>query len=303
MPKLPSPFLKRLRPKSRSLTTDPLLAAFASWRQPARRLFGGRHVVVTGGAGGIGRAIALGFALEGARVTVLDFNSRGGRETQALLRRLSPASRFRHIDLRDTAAVARVASLFTGERGVDVLVNNAAMAGKIAPFHELKWNDCAGLLRANLEAPFLLSQCAAKAMIKAGRKGSIINILTIQTGLPVPGYSAYIAGKGGLDALTLAMAADLAPFGIRVNGVRVGSVLTENYLSVLPEALKQEVASGAGLKALDRRAATLLGRMGLPVEIARVVVFLASEQAGYLTGSIIRADGGRAISRKVEPLL
>ena len=140
------------------------------------------------------------------------------------------------------------------------------------------------------------------ALVKSGRPGAIVNILTIQTGLPVPGYCAYIAGKGGLDSLTLGLATDLAPHGIRVNGVRVGSILTENYLAVLPPGLKREVAEG-GTAVLDRRAATLLGRMGRPVEIARVVLFLASDRASYLTGSIVRADGGRAISRKVEPLL
>jgi glucose 1-dehydrogenase len=207
------------------------------------------------------------------------------------------------VDLRDAAAVAAVGRLFHGRSGADILINNAATIGRVAPFHKLKWKECDSVLRANLAGPFLLSQRAAAGMIDAGRVGCMVNILTIQTALPVPGYSAYVASKGGLDALTLAMAVDLAPHGIRVNGVRVGSVLTENYIAALPPALKREVESGAGVSALHQRAATLLGRMGLPVEIARVVLFLASEQASYLTGCILRADGGRAISRKTEPLL
>jgi len=297
MPRMPT-----ARSRAALLASDPLLSGLAV--PPARAgRFRGKGVVVTGGASGIGRAIAVAFALEGARVTILDLNVEKGRETAALLRRLSPGSGFRRVDLRDAAGVERAGRLFRGRRGAEILVNNAAMAGRLAPFHELKWEECESVLRANLGGPFLLSQRAAAELVWAQRRGAIVNILTIQTVLPVPGYSAYIAGKGGLDALTLAMAVDLAPHGIRVNGVRVGSVLTDNYLAVLPPALKREVESEAGVAALDKRAATLLGRMGLPGEIARVVLFLASEEAGYLTGSIVRADGGRAISRKVEPLL
>jgi NAD(P)-dependent dehydrogenase (short-subunit alcohol dehydrogenase family) len=289
-------------PRSRAawFASDPLLAGFSAWKPSAE--FRGKSVVVTGGASGIGRAIAVAFALEGARVTILDRDAARGRATARLLRRLSPRSGFVRVDLRDAAAVARAGRLFAGPRGAGLLVNNAAMVGRIAPFHELDWKDCAGVLHANLSAPFLLAQRAAAGLVKARRQGSIINILTIQTVLPVPGYSAYIASKGGLDSLTLSMATDLAPHGIRVNGVRVGCVLTENYLAVLPPALKREVDS-AGVGVLDQRVATLLGRMGQPAEIARVVLFLASEKANYLTGSIVRADGGRAISRKAEPLL
>lgn len=287
---------------TRLLAADPLLATLINKKSSGGR-YRGKGVVVTGGASGIGRAIAIAFALEGARITILDFNRERGRETAKLLRDISSGSRFICVDLRDYAAVGRLKRLFAGKNGAEILVNNAAMGGRIAPVHTLKWEECDALLRVNLGGPFLLSQCAAAGMIKADRKGSIVNILTIQTALPVPGYSAYIAGKGGLDALTLAMAVDLAPHGIRVNGVRVGSVLTDNFLSVLPPELKRRVESEEGVAALDRRAATLLGRMGLPVEIARVVLFMASEEAGYLTGSIVRADGGRALSRKVEPLL
>lgn len=293
----------RRRPHLAALADDPLLAAFAQ-RGPSRvRSFRGRRVVVTGGAAGIGRAIAVGFALAGARVTVLDKNEAHGRATAALLRRLSPGSGFVRVNLADAGAVRRAGRLFAGRRGADVLINNAATVGRIAPFHELPETQFAEVMRANLFGPCLLSQQAAAGLIKARRPGTIVNILTIQTELPLPGYSAYIASKGGLEALTLSMAVDLAPHGIRVNAVRVGSVLTENFLAVLPEKLKREMNSGAGVEALHGRAATLLGRMGLPAEIARVVLFLASEEASYLTGSIVRADGGRAISRRVEPLL
>jgi NAD(P)-dependent dehydrogenase (short-subunit alcohol dehydrogenase family) len=115
-----------------------------------------------------------------------------------------------------------------------------------------------------------------------------------------------VVSKGGMEALTLAMAVDLAPHGIRVNGIRVGPVITDRYYELMPERLKREVASAPrdeAIAVLDRQAATLVGRMGRPSDIAPVALFLASEESGFLTGSIVNADGGRMISRKVEPLL
>lgn len=260
---------------------------------------------MTGGATGIGKAIAVAFAIAGARVVMLDVDREKGKEALDLMRRYSPKSEFLPTDLRNSEAVAAAAEVFRGRNGADVLVNNAATIGRIAPTHELERSECEAVIRTNLLGPFFLSQLAARGMIAARRAGTIINVLTIQAAFPVPGYSAYVASKGAMDALTLAMAVDLAPHNIRVNGIRVGSVLTENYLRVLPEKLKQQMAAlsaDAAFSILDQRAATLVNRMGRPADIASVALFLASKEASFLTGSVIRADGGRAISRKVEPL-
>lgn len=293
---------RKSRPSA--LSSDPLLAQLARKEAPAEARFRGRGVVVTGGASGIGRAIALGFALAGARVTILDRDRKGGAQALKLLRKFSAQSRFILTDLCKPADVERAGKAFEGPAGADILINNAAMLGRLAPMHEIEPAAWGQVAQANLLAPARLSQLLARNLIARRRKGTIINLLTIQTVLPVPNYSAYIASKGGLDALTLSMAVDLAPFGIRVNGIRVGCVLTETFLDVLPPALKRQVAEGAdATRLLDARAATLLNRMGRPAEIAKVALFLASDGADFLTGSIIRADGGRAISRKVEPLL
>lgn len=292
--------------KKSVIDTDPLLAGLRGAPHIVARSFRGRTVVVTGGASGIGRAIAFGFGLAGARVIILDYDRAKGRATLAQLRRCALDARFLAVDLRDLDAVERAAKVFAGKDGADILINNAAMAGRLAPFPELTRAECESVLRANLLGPMELARLAAKRLIARGAPGAIINVLTIQTLLPVPAYAAYIASKGGLEALTLAMAVDLAPHGIRVNGLRVGSVLTDNYLRVLPEKLKRQMAeapAGQETKVLDQRAATLLGRMGRPAEIAQAALFLASEEAGFVTGSILRADGGRAISRRVEPLL
>lgn len=302
MPSRKSPVSRKSRPSA--LSADPLLALLEKKESTAGQRFRGRGVVVTGGASGIGRAIALGFVLAGARVTILDLDRKKGAQTLKLLRKFAPQSRFVPADLCKPADVERAAKVFTGPAGADILINNAAMLGRLAPVHELEASTWGRVAQANLLAPARLSQLLARSLIARGRKGTIINVLTIQTMLPVPNYSAYIASKGGLDALTLSMAVDLAPFGIRVNGIRVGCILTENYLNVLPPALKRQVDAGVdATRLLDQRTATLLNRMGRPAEIAKVALFLASDGADFLTGSIIRADGGRAISRKVEPLL
>ena len=267
----------------------------------------GRNVLITGAASGIGRGLALAFAREGARVTMLDRDEKNCRETLRAVREVSPIVRFICSDLRHDADVrAAAAEVFSGAGGADILINNAADMGRILPFVDLKRSEYERVFRSNVSGPFLLSQLAARSMIAHGRKGTIINVHTIQTSIPVPGYSAYITSKGAVDAMTLALAVDLAPHGIRVNGVEVGSVSTESFQLAMRERLKGNGAlpEGAELEQLlDRRAATLVGRMGRPEEIAKVALFLASEESSFLTGSIIRADGGRAISRKTEPLL
>ncbi len=267
----------------------------------------GRGVLITGAATGIGRGFALAFAEAGARVTILDCDAKKGRATLAELRRIDRHARFIHADLRRDADIRRAATaVFGGSRGAEILVNNAACMGRSQPFLDVSRADYEAILRSNVSGPFLLSQLAARAMVAANRRGTIINVHAIQTSLPLPGYSAYVTSKGAVDAMTLALAVDLAPHGIRVNGVEVGCVATESVQHDLREKLnaKGSLMGEADLdRLLDQRAATLLGRMGRPEEIAHVVLFLASNESSFLTGSIIRADGGRSISRKPDPLL
>ena len=247
-------------------------------------------MLVTGGASGIGRAIATKFAGLGANVAIVDVDEAKGNTTLCSLQEISDRVRFLPADVGDTdglpSVVDRVVEAFGS---LDVLINNAATKGSVAPLLDLPLSEFVSVTRANLVGPFLLSQLAAKQMVRQESKGTIINVLTIQTRSPLPGHSAYVASKGGLEALTLSMAVDLADQGIRVNGIQVGYVLSDSFRELLGEE-KGEVP-------------TLLGRMGTPEEIAEVAVFLASEKASFLTGSVVRADGGRLISRKKEPLL
>jgi NAD(P)-dependent dehydrogenase (short-subunit alcohol dehydrogenase family) len=267
----------------------------------------GRGVVVTGGASGIGRAIALAFAAAGARVTILDREAKNGARTLVELQRYDVSARFVRVNLqREREILAAAREIFRGGNGPSIVVNNAATTGPIVSFTKTKRADLDRVFRTNVFGPYIFSQIAARHMIASGRPGAIVNIHAIQTVLPIPGHTAYIASKGALDGLTLAMAVDLAPHGIRVNGVQVGSVMTESFHDAMAKRLALQGRAAPSGKAMDRlldaRAATLLGRMGRPEEIARLVLFLAGDESSFITGSIIRADGGRSISRKTETL-
>ena len=169
---------------------------------------------------------------------------------------------------------------------LDILVNNAGIIHG-ADFLELAEADFDRVLRVNLKGAFLVGQAAARQMVaqvKAGRPpGAIINMSSINAEVAIPNHTPYCVSKGGLDQLTKVMALALAPYGIRVNAIGPGSIMTDILKAV---ATDQE----AKRRLLSR---TPLGRIGDPDEIAAIAVFLASQDASYITGETIYADGGR----------
>ena len=186
-------------------------------------------------------------------------------------------------DLADAdAARGVVAKTIEALGGLDILVNNAGMliGGDILT---AKVEDFDRVLAVNLRAGFVIGQAAAQHMVAAGVKGSIINMSSINAVMAIPGQIAYVTSKGGLNQLTKAMAMGLAAHGIRVNAIGPGTIETE--------ILKGVMAGGDALKGMLAR--TPLKRMGQPREIGRVAVFLASEDASYMTGQTIYPDGGR----------
>lgn len=246
----------------------------------------GRVAIVTGGAQGIGLAVARRFVDEGARIVIADINAERGAPSSAAL----GAERCRFVKTDVGSAldaqhlVAEACAAFSGD--VDVLVNNAGIL-HTADFLDIAEADFDRVLRVNLKGAFLVGQIAARRMVeqvKAGKPpGAIINMSSINAVVAIPTQVPYCVSKGGLAQLTKAMALSLAPYGIRVNAIGPGSIMTE---------ILQAVASDreAKRRLLSR---TPLGRIGAPEEVAAVAAFLASQDASYLTGQTIYPDGGR----------
>jgi NAD(P)-dependent dehydrogenase (short-subunit alcohol dehydrogenase family) len=252
-----------------------------------------RVAVVTGAAQGIGRAIAARLAADDAAVVVVDVDERGGTAAAAAIEAAGAAARFEPADLADTDHCEQLIGRVVGTFGrIDVLVNNAAWHGQRVSFLDLTVGDWRRVVDVNLTAMALLSRDAARDMAGRGA-GAIVNITSIQAQLPLATHAAYVASKGGVDALTRAMAAELSPLGIRVNAVAPGVIDTPSM-----DATRDAVPD----RAADKNPATLLRRFGTAEEVAEAVAFLASERAAFITGATLRVDGGRILSRFPDPL-
>jgi gluconate 5-dehydrogenase len=241
----------------------------------------GRIALVTGSSTGIGLALARGLGQAGATVVL---NARqAGRlaDAAATLRAEGLAVHQRAFDVGDAAAVeAAVASIEAEVGPIDILINNAGITRR-APFHELPLADWQAVMRTNVDSAFVVGQAAARRMVPRGR-GRIINICSVMSELGRPGTSAYTASKGALKMLTKAMAVDLAPLGIQVNGIGPGYFKTE-----LTAPLAADATFNAWL--INRTPAR---RWGSVDELAPVVVFLASDAAAFINGHILYIDGG-----------
>lgn len=249
----------------------------------------GRRALVTGGATGIGEAIATVLAAAGATVTIGDVDVAGAaRVAEAIGGESVP------LDVTEPAAVgAAVAAV----DGVDLLVNNAGTyleAGSILDQTAESWQRS---IDVNLAGVFHCSKAAATAMVDAGRPGSIVNIASVDGILPCLG-TGYDSAKAAVIQFTRSLAVDLAPHGIRVNGVAPGSVPVPTLAKIrsgeLPPLWPAD-SSTSGLMGpmMRQRGANIpLGRPGRPDEIAHAVLFLASAAANYVTGHTLTVDGG-----------
>jgi glucose 1-dehydrogenase len=253
----------------------------------------GKTAIVTGGARGIGLAIAKRYVAEGARVVIADIDEGSGKTAAAAL---GAAARFVRTDVGaagDARNVIAEALGFAGE--LDILVNNAGII-HTADFLDIAEADFDRVMRINLKGMFLVGQAAARQMVaqvRAGKApGAIVNMSSINARVAIPNQVPYCVSKGGVDQLTKVMALSLSSYGIRVNAIGPGSIMTDILKGITTD-------QAAKNRLLSR---TPLGRVADPDEIAAIAAFLASKDASYITGETIYADGGRLALNYTVPV-
>ena len=236
--------------------------------------------IVTGAAHGIGRAMALRFAEEGAAVLVADVDEHAGEEAAAEIRKSGRRASFVPCDVSVVAQVEHVIKLAGDQTGrIDVLVNNAAVLGP--------WHDVAAVSEQEWDAYYRVSLLGASMLIKAAlpymlrhRSGSIINVASVQGLVAGRSSVAYTSVKHGLIGLTRSVAYDYGPQNIRCN-------------AICPGAIRTRISPEPGSEQHQRQISkTMLGRTGEPIEVAHAAVFLASDESSYVTGAVLAVDGG-----------
>ena len=242
----------------------------------------GKSLIVTGAARGIGAAIVERLLHEGARVVLSDVDVAAGEASSSALSQRGDV-RFFRCDVGEAKDAAALIAHAVAQFGrVDGVVNNAGIV-HAADVLDLAEADFDRVLRVNLKGAFLVSQQAARQMVVQGKGGAIVNMSSVNARLAIPNQLPYAVSKGGLSQLTNVMAVALAPHGIRVNAIGPGSIMTDMLKTIA-------VDTPARHKLLSR---TPLGRIGEPGEIAAIAAFLLSQDASYITGQTIYADGGR----------
>jgi NAD(P)-dependent dehydrogenase (short-subunit alcohol dehydrogenase family) len=244
--------------------------------------FENQSVLVTGAGSGIGRATAIAFASEGARLILGDVNEAGGRETVKTVRDRGGQAQFVRADVSRSADCAAMVEAALSHYGrLDVAFNNAGINIAVAPIAVVDEGEWHRIVAINLTGIFLCMKHEIPAMKRTGR-GVIINTASVGGLIGTAGVTAYCATKHGVVGLTKSAALDHIKDGIRINAVCPGGTLT----AMLSEWFKHPEVERAAI------ASTPIGRMAEPAEIARAVLFLASEESSFMVGHALAADGG-----------
>jgi NAD(P)-dependent dehydrogenase (short-subunit alcohol dehydrogenase family) len=249
------------------------------------KLLDGQVAVITGGASGIGRAIALRFAREGAHIVVADVQREpreGGEPTDRLVERDDVQARFVHCDVTRSADVEAALAAADELGGIDILVNNAGIFRQqdVLEVTEAEYDL---MMEINVKSVFFASQAAAKRMATRGG-GSIVNLCSVAGEQGSASIVLYCASKGAVRLLTYGLAQELAPLGIRVNALHPGIV--ETTMTTLDVPVVGTEAGASYIRAVP------LGRNAQPADVAEAALYFASSLSSYVTGASLRIDGG-----------
>jgi glucose 1-dehydrogenase len=260
-------------------------------------LLDNKVAVVTGGARGLGYAIAETLATHGARVVIADVIDDVGEQAQSTLQAQGHDCRFVHCDVTQRDDVEHLMNWTHQNFGrIDSVVANAGIAGRFTNALELAEDEFDAVMAVNLKGVYLTGQCAARIMLKQepdqqGSRGTIVNISSITAKLSHPSMAAYIMSKGGVNTWTRNLALTVADQGIRVNGIGPGTFESDLNTQMKDPEVKRSILSR-----------TPMGRAGKPDEVGKVAAFLSSDLSSYLTGQIIYLDGGRTALNFTMPV-
>ncbi len=236
--------------------------------------------IITGGANGIGRATALAFAREGAKVTVADINEAAGKKVAEEISATGGTAIFARVNVADPAQVQQmVAAALNAFGRIDILVNNAGILAD-ARLVKMELEQWQRVIDVNLKGVFLCGQAVARVLEEQGSGGVILNAASVVGLYGNFGQSNYVAAKAGLIGMTKTWARELGRKGIRVNAVAPGFIATE-----MVQAMPEKIITMMKEK-------TPLQRLGTPEDIANAYLFLASDEASFITGTVLSVDGG-----------
>lgn len=253
----------------------------------------GKVAITTGAASGIGQAVAVAFAKEGAKVAVVDRNIEAGEETVRIIKKGGGQAIFVEADVSRSQDVKKMIETTVNNYGkLDILFNNAGFIAEVAPTADAGEEAFDATIATNLKGVFLGMKYAIPEMLKKGG-GSIINTAALSGEMATPCTPAYSASKGGVLALSRGTAVEYAAKNIRVNCITPGPIATPALAALLKDNLETK---------RNYLAAVPQGRLGSTTEVAQAVVFLASDESSYVTGHSLAVDGGLRINSGLRPV-